>query len=490
MNFEELRDGYTHLWDTAKFNPGWEDKADAAARGIDARKSDYQRVEKLTGVPWFVAGLIHQMESDRNFNCHLHNGDPLTDRTTKVPIGRPRTGEPPFAWVDSAVDALCSQGLDQVMSWPLERIAYELERYNGFGSRVRHGINTPYLWSGTNHYTCGKFVKDNLWSDTAISGQVGALAILRKLVQIDQDVATALNTPRSEKPIIPLPWIDAAGTASGTKCVLDLEELQRRLSTITLYPPKNVDGIYGPLSQAAIRAFLVEQNMHGADQWRGERLVIAGAQALCQLDGIDAGPIDGLLGPQTRYALEVYTGHQSNNPEPETWRDSIEKTPPLTPPPDNASNWPRQTQVASFYGEMGANQVKLVFPYPMLLAWDTNQAVHSTMCHEKIHDAALRALQRVLEHYGETKIRELHLDRFGGCLCVRKMRGGSAWSMHSWGIAFDFDSECNQCKWKHDRAAFAKPEYKPWFDLWEDEGAISLGRARDYDWMHIQFASF
>jgi hypothetical protein len=60
--------------------------------------------------------------------------------------------------------------------------------------------------------------------------------------------------------------------------------------------------------------------------------------------------------------------------------------------------------------------------------------------------------------------------------------------MHSWGIAFDFDPDRNQLKWDHTRASFARPEYEKWFYLWEEEGAVSLGRARDYDWMHIQFA--
>jgi lysozyme family protein len=488
MNFEELRESYARLWATAKFNPNWEEKAEKAARGIIADKSDYQRVEDYTGVPWYAIGLIHQMESGRNFKCHLHNGDPLTGRTTNVPAGRPRTGRPPFTWTESAVDALCQQGLDQVMSWPMERIAFELERYNGFRSRVEHGINTPYLWSGTNHYKRGKFIRDNVWSDTAISKQVGALAILRKLVQIDQSVAAALDKPCPEMPAIPAPGIDAAGVTSGERRVLDLEELQLRLSTIPLYPPEQVDGIYGPLSQAAIRAFLVQQNVPGAAEWRGEHLLIAGVQALCRLDNIDAGPIDGLLGPQTRYALDVYAGRRNNNPEPETWRDAFEDRPHPTQLPKTSKNWPRQADVPSFYGERGINQVMLKFPYAMRLAWDLDQVVHSTYCHEKIHDAALRALRRALEHYGEARIRELRLDRFGGCLNVRKMRGGSRWSMHSWGIAFDFDSDRNQCGWHHDRAAFARPEYKAWFDLWEDEGAVSLGRARDYDWMHIQFA--
>jgi hypothetical protein len=77
--------------------------------------------------------------------------------------------------------------------------------------------------------------------------------------------------------------------------------------------------------------------------------------------------------------------------------------------------------------------------------------------------------------------------RFGGCLNVHKMRGGSAWSMHSWGIAFDFDPDRNQLTWKKDRAAFQPSEYANWFELWEEEGAISLGRSPNYDWMHTQF---
>jgi hypothetical protein len=124
----------------------------------------------------------------------------------------------------------------------------------------------------------------------------------------------------------------------------------------------------------------------------------------------------------------------------------------------------------------------------MRLAWETRTIVKATSCHEKIHDAALRVLTRVLDHYDADKVRQLGLDLFGGCLNVRKMRGGSAWSMHSWGIAFDFDPDRNQLKWGRDRAAFAGPEYQKWWELWEEEGAVSLGRARNFDWMHVQFA--
>jgi len=39
-----------------------------------------------------------------SFKLHLHNGDPLTARTVNVPKGRPKTGQPPFAWGISAKD--------------------------------------------------------------------------------------------------------------------------------------------------------------------------------------------------------------------------------------------------------------------------------------------------------------------------------------------------------------------------------------------------
>ena len=168
----------------------------------------------------------------------------------------------------------------------------------------------------------------------------------------------------------------------------------------------------------------------------------------------------------------------------ETWRDEEEKKPPIVspppkasnfvPPPPKASNWPRQSGVAAFYGGVGQNQTKLVFPYPVCLAWETSTFVKSTSCHEKVRDAALRILTRVLDHYGLDKIRELRLDRFGGCLNVRRMRGGTAFSMHSWGIAFDFDPDRNQLRWGRDRAAFARPDTKNGSNYGKKKGRYHL----------------
>ena len=124
----------------------------------------------------------------------------------------------------------------------------------------------------------------------------------------------------------------------------------------------------------------------------------------------------------------------------------------------------------------------------MKIAWNKTQKIKRFSCHERVADSVGRILKRTHEHYGDKKISELGLDLFGGCLNVRKMRGGSKWSTHAWGIAIDWDPERNQLRWNDEKANFARPIYEEWWRIWEDEGWVSLGRQRNFDWMHIQAA--
>jgi hypothetical protein len=155
------------------------------------------------------------------------------------------------------------------------------------------------------------------------------------------------------------------------------------------------------------------------------------------------------------------------------------------------AKWPKQnaSSMNAFFGKVGSNQVSLVMPYPMRLSWDLKTPIHKFSINKKCHDSAKRVFTKVLEIYGLEEIKRLRLDRFGGCLNVRKMRGGSTWSVHAWGAAIDIDPDRNQLKWGKDQAAMAKPEYKAWWDAWEEEGWVSLGRSRNFDWMHVQAAN-
>lgn len=180
--FEQTRASYRALWDGMIVEK--KAAADAAARRILAGKPRYQAVEKQTGVPWFFIGLCHLREGNLSFETYLGNGQSIRRVTTIVPKGRG-----PFPDFESgARDALQKQGLTAIHDWSLERIAYCLEGFNGFGYRA-HGVHSPYLWAGTNRYTRGKYISDGVFDANAVDSQLGSMAVLASLAALDADVA-------------------------------------------------------------------------------------------------------------------------------------------------------------------------------------------------------------------------------------------------------------------------------------------------------------
>jgi len=128
----------------------------------------------------------------------------------------------------------------------------------------------------------------------------------------------------------------------------------------------------------------------------------------------------------------------------------------------------------------------LNLPYPMRLAWDKNVFVKKITCHKLVSDKLELIFKDILNHYGINKIKELEIDIYGGCFNFRKMRGGNDYSRHSWGIAIDLDPERNLLKETSKTARFARPEYKPMIDIFYRHGFVSLGREKNYDWMHFE----
>ncbi len=150
---------------------------------IIKHRSRYESVSRLTGdVPWWFIGAIHSLESGSNWRTHLHNGDPLTARTVQVPSGRPISGNPPFTWEASAIDALRMRGLDKVKLWTVPRTLHCAEGYNGWGYRRFHpDVLSPYMFAGSWHYVAGKYVADGKWSQVAVSKQIGAAVLIHRL---------------------------------------------------------------------------------------------------------------------------------------------------------------------------------------------------------------------------------------------------------------------------------------------------------------------
>jgi hypothetical protein len=130
--------------------------------------------------------------------------------------------------------------------------------------------------------------------------------------------------------------------------------------------------------------------------------------------------------------------------------------------------------------------VSVKIPYPMRLAWDKDTKVTKIRCHKMVADKLQSIFNDILEHYGYDEIQKLGIDLYAGCFNFRKMRGGSDYSRHSWGVAIDLDPERNLLKETSRTARFARPEYKPMIDIFYKHGFVSLGREKNYDWMHFE----
>lgn len=181
--------------------------------------------------------------------------------------------------------------------------------------------------------------------------------------------------------------------------------------------------------------------------------------------GVEA---DGIVGPKTVDALVEALG---------------------IVPPVEAVSWPTQAEVRggkSIFGAPGeARLVKVVPPYQL---YYEGQPVASIRVHEAVAGHVSAALREVLAVYGPLRIAELGLDQYGGCYNYRASTGGSRLSMHAWGIAIDWCPEKNGYKVGKPDASLSRKDCEPWWEIWEKHGAVSLGRALDCDWMHVQFA--
>lgn len=169
-------------WNSATVAKHRQHEVQVIADRIAKNWGRYQKVSATTRVPAQVIAGLHNMESGGSFACHLHEGSRLTARTRYVPIGRPKTGSPPFTWEYSAEDALTYDRMADKNWQKLGPALSACERYNGDGYRKYHPtVPTPYLWSGSSVERPGKYTGDGKWSSTARSSQIGVATIWKEL---------------------------------------------------------------------------------------------------------------------------------------------------------------------------------------------------------------------------------------------------------------------------------------------------------------------
>jgi lysozyme family protein len=177
-------------------------------------KSRYQAVAAKTGVPWAVIAVIHERECSQDWTGSLAQGDPWDRVSTHVPAGRG-----PFrSWEEAAIDALvnCSPYAARNKDWSIGGTLIRLEEYNGLGYASR-GKPSPYIWSGTDQYICGKYVRDGVFDPNAVDSQLGCAGLLMAMMALDPTISfgkapTAIHTaapnllpPKPAKPSISNP---------------------------------------------------------------------------------------------------------------------------------------------------------------------------------------------------------------------------------------------------------------------------------------------
>ena len=190
-SFTALEPSYVKLWNELVPSTTRLTGLHSSCSRMVTHKPAYEEAsQNVWGTPdtWFIVAILDQMEGGGGAHTHLWNGDSLSAYTKQVPSGEPRVGHgPPFTFVESAVAALKYQGFDKVKSWTPAACGYWFEDWNGWGYLNKKGTN-PYLCAWSNKETPGKYVADHVFDPNAMSGQPGALTLLKVLQQVDPTI--------------------------------------------------------------------------------------------------------------------------------------------------------------------------------------------------------------------------------------------------------------------------------------------------------------
>jgi len=162
---------YEQLFATCEILPDWNNGLSEAVALILEGRQRYEGVVEGATIPWVFPALLHHMEASCSFERSIRDGSLWRDKQH-------------LSWEDDARMALFmklpSALFEQV--WTLGFLLKRYEMWNGLGY-ARKGIESPYLWSGSNHGVgLGKYTQDGFYDAQAVSKQYGAAVILKALV--------------------------------------------------------------------------------------------------------------------------------------------------------------------------------------------------------------------------------------------------------------------------------------------------------------------
>ncbi len=267
----------------------------------------------------------------------------------------------------------------------------------------------------------------------------------------------------------------------------EIKLIQKYLKSSNFYRDE-INGKLDNHTSGAIEKVLTNHSHELPDGWQAwsvKRKAVAYLQVASRDNNIDSGKIDGLYGPQTEAAAQSLAILSSTGSLPRSFAEII-------PIRENPYHFPAEQADAlnDYYGEpCSARLIKVPCPWTLRLDWDLKATTRTISIHEKLSDSLSGILNKAYQVYGLDGIKKYGLDRYGGSFNCRKKRGSaSAWSTHAWGISIDWFPSKNKLKWRSDQASLAHKDLNEWWELWEKEGWVSLGRSEDRDWMHVQAA--
>lgn len=256
------------------------------------------------------------------------------------------------------------------------------------------------------------------------------------------------------------------GVAYSTRKVTTIKNIQKEVGTTAdgVIGPKTLDAIIARIEGPKTKTNIVETLKNYWQKWFGTKdpELIEDAKDLMTDDEL------------TRY----YTN------KPVVFSD-IEYTAELVKQSTIRSGKSR-------FGKAGdeSNLVNVPVPANYPLKYE-GKRVKTIRFHKLGADRLAAALNDIINHYGA----DIETVAPGACVYdgsynFRKTTGASSYSIHSWGIAIDFDASKNTMKMSAPQARLSQPVYKPFFDILEHHGFMSLGRRGNYDWQHIQMCKW
>ncbi|MED5373043.1 MAG: peptidoglycan-binding protein [Myxococcota bacterium] len=217
-------------------------------------KARYEAVAAETGFPAELIAAIHWRECSGSFNKYLHQGDPLGKPAVNHPTDIPVFHD----WHEAAVHALTMSdkaahrdnlGITEDTRDPAT-LATFAEAYNGLGYHNR-GRVSPYVYSGTDAYSSGKYVSDGRFSSRTVDKQLGVITMMGAVGGMDialEELTEQVAWKRVEAGTLVL-----ERGVSGKAAELAVTTLQGLLKTSG--QSLGIDGDFGPGTERALKAF-------------------------------------------------------------------------------------------------------------------------------------------------------------------------------------------------------------------------------------------